>query len=74
MLEVTANDRQSDEALMREFWRHVRKSGRLQESRGRRAYEPKKSRNMRRRAAQQKSIRQQDREYQMKIGRISPGF
>lgn len=72
MLQVVPNDRQTDEALMREFWRHVRRSGRLQESRARRFRQSEKSRNIRRKSAQVSSARRAEHEHQMKIGRFTP--
>ncbi len=72
VLQLVPTDRQTDEALMREFWRHVRRSGRLQESRARRFHQTEKSRNIRRRSAQVSAERRAEREYQMKIGRLSP--
>ena len=74
MLKVTPNEKQSDEALMREFSRHIRKSGLMQETRGRRYRDDNKSRNERRRGAQRRNIARAEREYQMKIGRIRPSF
>ena len=75
MIKVIPGEKQrSDDAMLREFTHHIRKSGVQQESRARRSFTKKLSKGMRRNDAQRRTTARKERDYLIKIGRIQPRF
>lgn len=69
MVEVKRKDNESFENLLRRFNRKVQQSGILARARKIRFFEPLKSRNLTRKAAQRRSELKQQREEMKKLGK-----
>lgn len=69
MVEVKKKDNESFESLLRRFNRKVQQSGVLVRARKTRYFQPKKSRNLKRTAAQRRSELREVREELKKLGK-----
>ena len=69
MVEVKKKDNESFESLLRRFNRKIQQSGVLIRARKTRFFEPAKSRNLKRAAAQRRAIIKVEKEEQKKLGK-----
>lgn len=69
MVEVKKKDNESFENLLRRFQRKIQQSGVLVRARKTRFFEPVKSRNLQRSAAQRRSVMRVAREEMKKLGK-----
>ena len=69
MVEVKKKDNESFENLLRRFNRKIQQSGVLVRARKTRFFEPPKSRNLQRSAAQRRSVIKAQKEEQKKFGK-----
>jgi ribosomal protein S21 len=69
MVEVKKKDNESFENLLRRFQRKIQQSGVLVRARKTRFFEPNKSRNLQRSAAQRRSVMRVAREEMKKLGK-----
>ena len=69
MVEVKKKDNESFENLLRRFQRKIQQSGVLVRARKTRFFEPTKSRNFQRSAAQRRSVMRVAREEMKKLGK-----
>ena len=69
MVEVKRKDNESFESLLRRFNRKVQQSGVLVRARKTRFFEPGKSRNLKRAAAQRRSQIKEEKEEQKRLGK-----
>ncbi len=69
MVEVKKKDNESFENLLRRFQRKIQQSGVLVRARKTRFFEPAKSRNLQRSAAQRRSVMRVAREEMKKLGK-----
>lgn len=70
MVEVKKKDNESFENLLRRFNRKVQQSGVLIRARKTRFYEPPKSRNLLRSAAQRRTVIRAKKEEEKKLGKV----
>ncbi len=73
MVEVKRKDNESFESLLRRFNRKIQQSGVLVRARKTRFFEPAKSRNLLREAAQRRSENRAKREELKKMGKLPLG-
>ncbi len=69
MVEVKRKDNESFESLLRRFNRKVQQSGVLVRARKTRFFEPGKSRNLKRVAAQRRAVIKEEKEEQKRLGK-----
>jgi small subunit ribosomal protein S21 len=72
LVEVKKKDNESFESLLRRFNRKIQQSGVLIRARRTRFFEPAKSRNLLREAAQRRAVNREKREELKKMGKFVP--